>query len=136
MTKTKEELIAIAKKPLKKAKDILGDYNDVQKFALMNKIKSDSTNLVPTYIVYEYYVQWCSANDMTVMHRAEFFKKFGEMFQRVKKNGDIRFLVSGQGMDMTQYSSSQKEIMKVAYSKRISANAQKQEKQKRAKKVF
>lgn len=136
MTKTKEELIEIAKKPLKKAKDILGNYNDVQKFALMNKIKSDSTNMVPTYIVYEYYVQWCSANDMNVLHRAEFFKKFGEIFQRVKKNGDIRFLVSGQGMDMTEYSSSQKEIMKAAYSKRISANAQKQEKQKRAKKVF
>ena len=136
MTKTKEELIEIAKKPLKKAKEILGDYNDVQKFALMNKIKSDSTNMVPTFIVYEYYVQWCASNDMTVMARNEFFKKFGEMFERVKKNGDIKFLVSGQGMDMNQYSSSEKEVLRVAYSKRISANATKKEKQKRAKKVF
>ncbi len=136
MNKTRDELIALAKKPLKKAKEILGDYNDVQKFSLMNKLKSDSTNLVPTYILYEYYIQWCDQNDMTPMFRAEFFKKFGEMFQRVKKAGDIKFLVNGQGMDLTQYSSSQKEIMKVAYSKRISANANKKEKIKRAKKVF
>lgn len=133
MSKTKEELIEIAKKPLKKAKDILGNYNDVQKFALMNKIRTDSTNLVPTYIIYEYYVQWCSANDMNLLHRAEFFKKFGEIFQRVKKNGDIKFLVNGIGMNVNEYSSSQKEIMKAAYSKRISANVKKKENQKKAK---
>jgi hypothetical protein len=131
---TKEQLLELAKKPLKKAKDMLGNhYNDVQKFAMMNKIQSDAKNAVPTYIIYELYIHWCSVNDMVIIPRQEFFKKFSEMFERIKKSGDTHYLINGQGMDVKEYSSSQKEIMKSAYSKRISANAQKTENRKRTK---
>lgn len=136
INKSKEELIELAKKPLKKAKEILGDYDDVQKFCFMNGLKSNSTNLVPTFIVYEYYIQWCDKNDMRYLPRGEFFRKLSQMYDRIKKNGDVQYLISGQGMVVKEYSSSQKEIMKMAYSKRISANVKKEEKAKNAKKAF
>lgn len=131
----KEQLMEIAKKPLKKAKDIFGNqYNDVQKFSLMNKIETNENNFVPTYIIYEVYVQWCVTNDLEPMARHLFFVKFSEMFTRRKKNGDMVYLISGQGLNMEEYSNSEKEIMQSAYSKRISQYAEKRKQKKKTKK--
>ena len=129
---TKEQLMEIAKKPLKKAKDLFGDqYNDVQKFSLMNKIQTDENNFVPTYMIYEIYVQWCVTNDLEPWARHLFFVKFSEMFKRRKKNGDMVYLINGQGLKMEDYSKSEKEVMQSAYSKRISQYAEKRQKKKK-----
>jgi hypothetical protein len=127
---TKEQLIELAKKPLKKMKQLLVDYDDVRKFSIMRQLKSDKNNYVPTYIIFENYVEWCSQNDATPMSRGLFFKKFSSIFERAKKNGDMHYLITGQGMTLSDYTSSQKEIMKSAYSKRISSNAEKKQAQK------
>lgn len=128
---TIEQLMEIAKKPIPLAKDLPDTYSDVNKFIMINSLISDEKNLVPTYIIYEHYIVWCDQNGVEPKHTKHFFSEFATYFNKVKKNGQIQYLVNGSGMDLSAYDAAKKQHLKQIYSKRM-LNHGKKEKNKKA----
>lgn len=118
-----EQLIELAKKKIPLAKDLPDSYTDVNKFILLNQLVSSTVNLVPAYIIYENYISWCDINGKEPRHSKSFFIEFSTFFQKVKKNGFIHYLITGNGMDVNIYSSAEKQHMKQVYTKRNLSNA-------------
>jgi hypothetical protein len=120
-----QKLMEIAKKPLTKTLEIIkGDYNPAEKFSLMCEIKTDNSNYVPTYVIYEEYVNWCMDYNQEPINRNQFFKYFSLIFNRIKKGGSIVYLINSH--IFTQITSSESEVMN---------SAKKNKKQKSSKKV-
>jgi hypothetical protein len=134
--KSVEELMELARKPLKKVKQMMVQYDDVHKFALMYQLKGSKKNLVPTYIIFELYANWCSEYDMDRYSRLKFFKIFNSLFERVKKNGETMYYVVGRGMDLTTYTIAEKKLLKNAYKQRILEHVRNQKTVKRKKDLY
>lgn len=130
MDKKKEEiqkLMEIAKQPLKKHLEVMkGNYNPAEKFSLMREIQTDTKNYVPTYIIYEAYLNWCADYNQEPINRNQFFKYFSLIFNKMKKGGTIVYLVSSYIFD--DITSMEKEVLGKIYSKRISSDAKKNKK--------
>lgn len=111
-----QELLELARKPIPKAKDLPSSYDDVQKFIILTEIKTDSSEIVPAYIIYELYIEWCEGNNIYPKSPILFFKRFCNLFVRIKKNGYMQYKVIIPKLDA--YTKEQRKMMRSIYSKR------------------
>ena len=116
--KSIEQLLELASKKIPLAKDIPDSHSDVQKFIILNQLKSSEVNLVPTYIIYEKYFTWCLSNNVNARINTDFFKQFNLFFDKTKKSGMICYKLTGQGMDVSAISISERQLMLKTYSRR------------------
>jgi hypothetical protein len=126
--KSIEELLELASRKIPLAKDIPDSHTDVQKFIILNQLKSAELNLVPTYFIYEKYYNWCFSNNVTARINTDFFKQLNLFFEKVKKNGMICYKLTGHGMDVMAHTVSERQLMLKTYSKRNLNHGRKKEK--------
>lgn len=113
-----EELLKLAEKYIPLAKDLPSGYTHVQKFALLKGIKSSDINKVPAFLVYELYHEWAIANMLKPQTNISFFKEFATLFNKIKSNGQIAYLITGEKLDVSLYTSAERQLMKTIYLKR------------------
>lgn len=113
-----EELLQIAGKYIPLVKDLPSGYTHAQKFSLLNDIKSSEVNRVPAFLIYELYHEWAIVNMLKPLSNIAFFKEFATLFNKIKSNGQVAYLVTGEKMDVSLYTSTERQLMKTIYSKR------------------
>lgn len=126
--KSIEELLELASKPIPKALDLPDSYSDVEKFIMLNQIKTDYSKLVPVFIIYEQYYVWCESNSLKPKNSNHFFKKFSKLFERKNSNGQVKYMIDGVGMDMNTITKADREFLKKMYEKRKLNNVKKEKK--------
>jgi hypothetical protein len=129
MNKTIEELLELASKHIPTAVDLPDSYSDVEKFIMLNQIKTDYSKRVPVFIIYELYYVWCESNSLKPKNSNNFFKKFSKLFEKKNSNGKVVYMIDAIGMDMTMLTTADKEFYKKMYDKRKYSNVKKGKKE-------
>lgn len=123
-TLSPEELMELAKNPIKKEKD--KNLSPVKAFIVSEDLQKGETQ-VPGIVVYDRYSEWCENNSIERLSVTAFFKEFKFYFtKKVTKFGAV-YLLDSEGFDL---SVEHKKILSDQRRKRISRNAKKTQKEK------
>lgn len=114
---TVDELMAVAKrplkKPIKKKKTGQGYTNrteHIKDFILSENIKSHASILVPSLVVYDRYFKWVANSPDSPLHINMFSKEFNKMFKAVTRGKQKCYLLHPEGFNLSdEYYASIKE---------------------------
>lgn len=96
-----QELMELAKKPLKENNKDLKKLPVIRQFIISEKITEDDV-LIPAMIVYNRYETWAFGNGYKVLSVTKFFMEFKKYFQKVVSNTGSYYKLSPKGFDLSE----------------------------------
>lgn len=128
---TNQELMELAKKPLKDNNKELKKLPVIRQFIISEKIVEDDT-LIPAMVIYDRYERWAFGNGYKILTVTKFFMEFKKYFQKVISNSGSYYKLSPKGFDLSEQHL-QEVNAKFLKEKRIS-NGKKEDKKKKIEK--
>lgn len=126
---TLEELMLIAKKPVKDPKEFNKHLRPAKRFIISCDVKFKENSFVPAFIIYDRYERWCQLNDIKPVTVTAFFSEFKIYFKQIKKRDYIVYEIDSEGFDLSE------ENIAFLKQKRISDGESKNKKKKSNKKT-
>lgn len=97
---TAQELMELAKKPLKDNDKSLKKLPIVRQFIISEKIVQGDYN-IPAMLVYDRFKKWCFIHGYRIITVTAFFRQFKLYFPRISKKG-TKYALSPEGFDLSE----------------------------------
>lgn len=121
---TPEELMALAKNPIKAKKQ--KNLSPIKEFIISEDI-SAGTEKIAGVLVYDRYTTWCKAMSIKPFTMTKFFTEFVHYFEKKRSTSGVAYMLNPKGFDLAP---EKLRKLNAEYQKRISRNVNKKKNKK------